>query len=290
MKITIPEKSKVRKRDLAIYITSLVICILALIITIYVQFFGSIDISKLVGKAKAKEFGQKTEEEIELLKADFDKVFINSIEDVEEYEEPKNIKKLNEENKLVYTEYEKKESKVNCYDLEVRIPQINIDNEIVAKFNKEIQDVFVNKTNSVLESENKNIIYTVEYVATIEDDILFLMIRSNLKEGSSAQRVIIQTYNYDLKKNKQLTLQDLLEKEKIKEQDVEAKIKNTINQEQEKVEALKELGYNIYNRDYSKDMYKLENTTEFYLTGNTLYIIYAYGNETFTSEMDLVII
>lgn len=290
MKLNIPEKSKVRKRDLAIYITSLVICILALIITIYVQFFGSIDISKLVGKAKEKEFGQKTEEQIELLKADFDKVFINSIEDVEEYEEPKNIQKLNEENKLVFTEYEKKESKVNCYDLEVRIPQINIDNEIIAKCNKEIQDVFLSKTNSVLESENKNIIYTVEYVATIQDDILFLMIRSNLKEGSSAQRVIIQTYNYDLKNNKQLTLKELLKKEGIQEQEVNNKIKNTINKEQEKVEALKELGYNIYNRDYSKDMYKLENTTEFYLTGNTLYIIYAYGNETFTSEMDLVII
>lgn len=287
MKITIPEKNKVRKRDLIIYISSLVVCILAIIISIYVQFFGSIDISKLVGKAKEKEFGQKTDEQIELLKADFDKVYINSIE---EYQEPNNIKKLDNEKKLVYTEYEKKESKVNSYDLEVRIPQINIDNEIIAKCNKEIQDVFTNKTNSVLESENKNIIYTVEYVATIQDDILFLMIRSNLKEGSSAQRVIIQTYNYDLKNNKQLTLKELLEKEGIEEQVVNAKIKNTINQEQEKVEALKELGYNIYNRDYSKDMYKLENTTEFYLTGNTLYIIYAYGNETFTSELDLVII
>lgn len=287
MKITIPEKNKVRKRDLIIYISSLVVCILAIIISIYVQFFGSIDISKLVGKAKEKEFGQKTDEQIELLKADFDKVYINSIE---EYQEPNNIKKLDNEKKLVYTEYEKKESKVNSYDLEVRIPQINIDNEIIAKCNKEIQDVFTNKTNSVLESENKNIIYTVEYVATIQDDTLFLMIRSNLKEGSSAQRVIIQTYNYDLKNNKQLTLKELLEKEGIEEQVVNAKIKNTINQEQEKVEALKELGYNIYNRDYSKDMYKLENTTEFYLTGNTLYIIYAYGNETFTSELDLVII
>lgn len=287
MKVTIPEKNKVRKRDLMLYISSLVICVIAIIIAIYFQFFGTIDLAKLVGNAKAKEFGQKTDEEIQLLKADFDRVFINSIE---EYEEPKNINKIKNEKNLVYTEYEKKESKVNCYDLEVRIPQINIDNEIIANCNKKIQDVFLNKTNSVLESENKNIIYTVEYVATIQDDILFLMIRSNLKEGSNAQRVIIQTYNYDLKNNKQLTLKELLEKEGIKEQEVNVKIEDTINQEQEKVEALKELGYNIYNRDYSKDMYKLENTTEFYLTGNTLYIIYAYGNETFTSEMDLVII
>ena len=82
----------------------------------------------------------------------------------------------------------------------------------------------------------------------------------------------------------------LLEKENISENDVQFKIKDAINKEQERVEDLKELGYKIYNRDSSNDMYKIENTTEFYLTGHTLYIIYAYGNETFTSEMDLVIL
>lgn len=287
MKVTLPEKNKMRKRDISLYISSIIICIFAISVAIYFQISQSIDITELIGRARSKEYGQKTEEEMELLKADFDKVFTNNIA---EYEEKGNINKIDNEKKLVYTEYEKKESKVNSFDLEVHIPQINIQNETISKFNKEIQEVFRSKTDSVLKSENKNIIYTVEYVANIENNILSLMIRSNLKEGSSAQRVIIQTYNYDLKKNKEITLQELLERENIKEQDVQTKIKETIDLEQKKVDALKELGYNIYNRDSANDMYKIENTTEFYLTGHTLYIIYAYGNETFTSEMDLVII
>ncbi len=76
----------------------------------------------------------------------------------------------------------KKESNTNNYDLEIHIPHINIKSEIVDEYNKEIEDIFfVNKARNVLQSENKNIIYTVEYVANVQDDILSLMIRSNLK-------------------------------------------------------------------------------------------------------------
>ena len=67
-------------------------------------------------------------------------------------------------------------------------------------------------------------------------------------------------------------------------------IKDEISKEQKKVEDLKKLGYNIYNRNVSSDIYSIENSTEFYLTDKTLYIIYAYGNETSTSEMDLIIL
>ena len=88
-----------------------------------------------------------------------------------------------------------------------------------------------------------------------------------MKEGSSAQRVIIETFNYDLKNNKEVTLEEVL-----------------------KIENLKNLGYNIYSRDVTSNIYNIENTKEFYLTANTLYVIYAYGNGTFTSEMDLIVI
>ena len=55
-------------------------------------------------------------------------------------------------------------------------------------------------------------------------------------------------------------------------------------------EDLEKLGYNVYSRDVSNDMYKIENSKEFYLTNDTLYIIYAYGNDNFTSEIDLIVI
>lgn len=287
MKLTLPEKNKIRKKDLIIYISIMVICIISIIIAFYVQFYARIDVRRLIGIETDVEFGKKTDEETQILKSEFDQIFTNTVTD---NEEKNSGKKVDEEKDLIFTEYEKKESKLNSYDIEVHIPQINIDNEIIEKYNQEIQDVFKSKTESILKSENKSIIYTVEYVANVQDDILSLMIRSNLKEGASAQRVIIQTYNYDLRNNKEITLSEVLAIEHVDEKEIQTKIKNTVEQEQKKVEALKELGYNIYNRDTTSNIYEIENSTEFYLTGNTLYIVYAYGNETFTSEMDLVII
>lgn len=287
MKLTLPEKNKIRKKDLIIYISIMVICIISIIIAFYVQFYARIDVRRLIGIETDVEFGKKTDEETEILKSEFEQIFTNTVTD---NEEKNSGKKVDEGKDLIFTEYEKKESKLNSYDIEVHIPQINVDNEIIEKYNQEIQEVFKSKTESILKSENKNIIYTVEYVANVQDDILSLMIRSNLKEGASAQRVIIQTYNYDLRNNKEITLSEVLAIEHVDEKEIQTKIKNTVEQEQKKVEALKELGYNIYNRDTTSNIYEIENSTEFYLTENTLYIVYAYGNETFTSEMDLVII
>lgn len=191
---------------------------------------------------------------------------------------------------MVYTIYEKKGSKINDYDVDLHIPCVNIDNEIAEKFNEEIKNVFVKIAQNVVQSENKNTIYSVEYVADIQDNILSIMIKSNLKEGSNAQKVIIQTYNYDLKTDKEVSLKDVIQKENIDEQKVQSIIKEEISNEQKKSKDLRALGYNIYNRDSSSDIYNIENSTEFYLTENTLYIIYAYGNETSTSEMDVVVI
>ena len=120
--------------------------------------------------------------------------------------------------------------------------------------------------------------------------MLSLIIRSNLKEGSSAQRVIIQTYNYDLRNNKEITLEEVLKIKNMNSFELQEKIKSEISMEQKKVEDLKTLGYTIYSREIESDKYKIENTKEFYVTNNTLYVIYAYGNETFTSEVDLIVV
>ena len=142
----------------------------------------------------------------------------------------------------------------------------------------------------VLQSENRNIIYTVEYTANVQDGILSVMIHSNFKEGTNAQKVIIKTYHYDLRNNKEVTLSDLLRFEQLEEKKIQEQINLEIETEQKKVEDLKQLGYNIYSRDTTSDFYKIENTTEFYVEDDVLYIIYAYGNDSNTSEMDLIII
>lgn len=285
MKVVLPEEKTFNKKQLAFYIAIIVVCIISIIIAFYVQFYARIDVKRLLGIETENKLGNKTEEDIEEIKAEFDQIFTNSIEN----DVGQDNKKKESDKPLVYTREEKKENKLNTYDIEVYIPYINIDNEIVEEYNKEIED-FVKKTNSILESESQNTVYTVEYVANIQNDILSLMIRSNLKEGSSAQRIIIQTYNYDLRNNKEITLAEVLRIENIDLSEMQAKIQDEIRIEQKKVEDLKGLGYNVYSRDVTSDMYNIENSKEFYVTGDTLYVVYAYGNETFTSEMDLIVI
>lgn len=287
MKVTLPEKSKIRKRDLIIYVSIMIVCIISIIIAFYVQFYARIDIINLFGINTNQEFGSKTDEQKEILKSEFDDIFTNSVQN----DESRNSdKKANKDKELVYVGYEKKENKTNSYDIEVNIPHINIESDVINKYNEEIEKLFITKAEDVLKSENKNTIYTVEFVANVQEDILSLMIRSNLKEGLSAQRVIIQTYNYDLRNNKEITLEEILRIKQLDKQAVQSQIRKEIEVEQKKVEDLKKLGYNIYNRDISSDIYEVDKTTEFYLTENTLYILYAYGNESFTSEIDLVIL
>lgn len=287
MNVTLPEKEKIKKKQIIIYVGIIAFCTIALIIAFYVQFYARIDIARLIGINKEVKFGDKDEETVETLKTDFFKIFSNSIENTEG---ENNSKKIDTNKSLVYTKYEKKESKVNSYDLEVHIPQINIESEVVNKYNQEIEDVFANMVQKVLQTENRNIIYTVEYVANVQDGILSVMIHSNFKEGSNAQKVIVKTYNYDLRNNKEITLKEILKIEQLDEQKVQNQINEEIKLEQKNVEDLKQLGYNIYNRDATSDIYNIDNTTEFYLTKDVLYIIYAYGNDANTSEMDLIVI
>ncbi len=287
MNIQLPEKDKINKRQLILYISIIVFCIISVIIAFYVQFYTRIDIGAMIGLEQKTGIGNKTEEEEENLRASFGTLFINNIENEDDRN---NNKKIDQNKSLVYTKYEKKESKINSYDLEVHIPYINIAGETVEKYNKEIEGIFENMTNKVLQSENNNLVYTVDYAASIQDDILSVSIKSNLKDGSKAQKVIIQTYNYDLRNNKEITLEEILKIKQLDINEVQSKIKKEIAVEQQKAQDLKSLGYNIYARDVYSDIYNIDKTTEFYLSENALYMIYAYGNQTDTTEMDIVIL
>lgn len=287
MNVTLPEDNKIDKKYIIIYGSILLFCVIALITASYVQFYARIDIAEKIGLKEKEEYGVKSESEIQKLKNGFDSIFNNSIQnDLGN----NNNKKVYKDKELVCTRYEKKEKSEDNYDINLNIPYINIKNSIVDEYNNEIEEIFADKARSILESKNKNIIYTVEYTANVEQDIVSLIIKSTLKEGSNAQRIIIKTYNYDLRNNKEISLQEILRIEQLEKQRVQDTIDNTIKEEQNKVESLEKLGYSIYKRNLSDDMYKIENTTEYYYLGGTIYIVYPYGNDSSTSEMDLVII
>lgn len=286
MNVNLPNQFKISKKSLIIYTSIIIICIIAIIVAFYVQFYARIEISSLIGITTKEEFGGKTEEEIEELKAGFTDIFNNSL-DSEEVDYTN--KKEDASKQLVYTKYDVKESKLNSYDMGIHIPYINIRSDVVNKYNQEIEDIFVKAAREILNTEDRNIIYTVEYVANVHDGMLSLAIKSNIKEGTNAQRVIIQTYNYDLRNNKEISLDEAIRIKKLERNEVKETISKEVKLEYQKAQDLKELGYNIYERDLSSDMYEIEKSTEYYITNDTLYIIYAYGNSNLTSEMDLII-
>ena len=117
-----------------------------------------------------------------------------------------------------------------------------------------------------------------------------MVIRSTLKEGNSAQRIIIQTYNYNLNTHEQASLLDLITLKKLNEDEVNEKIIQVATDASKEDEALQNMGYTqVYIRDLSSDIYTVENAGAYFLGPNgELYIVYAYGNGEFTSKMDIV--
>lgn len=282
MNVTLQEKEKMNKKTIAIYIIALIICILAIIVVVGVQILGDDVIDNLFGINKIVK---RNEQEEAAIKANFENIFDNEFSDDESYQ----TQKIEENEKIIYTSYSKNE-KTDKYEINVNLPYINIKNKAIQNFNQEISDTFEKKAEEILGTTDKNIIYTVKYKASIENDILSLIIYSDLKQDLSAQRTIIQTFNFNLEDNKKITLEEILEIYDLNKDEVQNKIDKDIQTEQKKSEDLIELGYNVFSRDINSEIYKVENIKEYFIYDNNIYIIFAYGNEGITSEMDLVII
>ena len=282
MNVVIEDESKKNKRLKIFYIGIISICVIAIILAIVVQIVKTNDASAVA------KLPQLTENQKNQHKDEFEKIFENKVNYLEN--NSYKISKLASDKEIVYIGYQNNDSKLNDYDLKVNIPYININNDTIEGFNTQIKDIFEKKAKSIINTQNNNVIYTVDYSAYISNNVLSLVVRSTLKEGTNPQRDIIQTYNYDLTNQKEYTIDDMLNAKGITKKEANQKIKEEIKQQQEKAEELEKLGYTTYKRDYTSDIYNINNATE-YLMGedNALYIIYAYGNENNTNEMDVVI-
>lgn len=283
MNVVIEDESKKNKRLKILYITILVICAIAVILTITLQIVSN-------NKEKKEELLHAlSESEIDKYKSEFNDIFQNKVNYAEN--NSYKITKIESKEEIVYLGYQNNEKKLNDYELDVNIPYININNEKINEFNTQIKDTFEKKAKSILNSQSGNIVYSVKYSAYISNNILSLVIRSTLKEGTNPQRDIIQTYNYDLINQKEYTIDDILQAKGITKKIANQKIKEEIKDAQQKSESLQKItGASTYTRDYTSDIYSINNVTEYFLgENNALYIIYAYGNENNTNEMDVIV-
>lgn len=283
MKDLMKDNNEVVSKKLKIfYIVIIAICVIAIIVAIIIQ------VQKNNEENNVNNLPVIDEENLSGYQEEFDSIFENKVNYLEN--NSYRIEKIKQDEDLIYSGYQIQEKRLNTYELDVDIPYININNSVVEEFNKQIVEVFENKAKSVLNSTSGDVVYTVKYCAYVSNNILSLVIRSTLKEGMNPQRDIVQTYNYDLTNQKEYTVDEILEAKGITKREANQKIQEEIQRVQKNVEELKKLGYNIYSRDPQDDMYSINNVTEYFLgKDNAFYIIYAYGNQNLTDEMDIVV-
>ena len=274
-------------KKIAFFLIVAVICIVAILLGIYTQYFykySEID-PLMIGINIGSE---KTVEELQLLEANFNSLFQNTLKI--NSENINIVDKLEETKDLLYTGYKLENEDENYYSVNANIPLINVDSAKAKEINREIKEEFYDKANNIMRQTDNFVVYNVTYVAYINGDILSVAIKASLKEGNKSEKVSIKTYNYSLTGEKLLTLTDLITLKNDTVENVQSQITNEIKTAYTNAKIIAAEYGNLYERDVESDMYKVENATTFFLTDDGyVYIVYAYGNNDYTNEMDIVI-
>lgn len=267
-----------------IFTLIIIFCVFAINFGVYWQFFRNNNTNTIEPETPI------TSDSTEQLEKNFKNIFENKLDYQGNNVNTIGITKKDSTKDLIYTWMTGEKVVENAYDLKVDIPRVNISNTSVEKFNEKIKGLYIDKAYDVMNNATNNTIYTVEYMSYINTNILSLVIKSTLKEGNNPQRVIIQTYNYNLSTNEEITFAQMLEIKGLQENKVKTTISEKIQKANAEAMKLKNLGYNVYVRDLSSDIYEPRNITNFMLgEDNNLYIIYPYGNNNFTDEMDVIV-
>lgn len=268
------------------FVVLVLICVVALSLGVYVQFFykySDTDPLMLGINIGAK----KTAEEYAILESNFNQLFENSLK---VNSEKISVEKLHTEKDVVYTGYSLVNEDETFYSVDAQIPIVNIDTEVAAKMNSEIRNEYYNKANSVMRQTEGNTVYKVSYAAYVNSDVLSVVIKASLKEEGKSEKVTIKTYTYSMASDKMLTLENLIEGKQTTKEIVQENINSEIKTAYQNAQIIAAEYGMLYERDLSSQMYKVENADCYFLTDDGyVYVIYAYGNNDYTNEMDIVI-
>ena len=266
-----------------IYTVIIIFCVVAIGLGVYAQFFTNEPIQDVYGNDISAGGNIITHQDVNQAFIDlFTNEFYSNYNDI-------NITKIDDTKELVYTFYEDNQNVSGKYSMNIHIPVINIQSDVVTGFNNLTQSIFVDKINSVMAGTEVYTIYNLDYIAYVNNNLLSVAIKATIKEGDNPQRVIVQTYNYDLETNQAVTLKEVLEDRDIDETVVENRIRTVVQNASNDADKMAESGYTVYQRNVNDEMYQIDNITNFIEGPNgELYIIFAYGNNNYTSEMDII--
>ena len=273
---------KIPKSQIFCFALIMIVCIIAIVEALYYVMNPNIQDKKDVAENSLSNTGITDMTLVD----NFDDVFQNSFKNTNTSEE---AEKIEADKDYIYTNYEKTEVNSGNYEIDVKIPIININSEEIKSYNEDIKQIFQDKAESILNGGSNRSVYSVDYEAFLNNNILSIVIRSTLKEGSNPQRVIIQTYCYNIKEMKKVEFSDIMALKNLDTNTVQDKIRKQVQGKQEEAKALQQLGYYVYIRDLRSDRYVVENISNFFIDeNNNVYVIYAYGNSTNTDVTDII--
>lgn len=266
-----------------LYVLIIIICVSAIFLGVYAQFFKkAVDNEVDYGPVGDNSTGNTVT--YAQVKQNFRDLFTNDFMD-SSYDDSQ-IRKIDASKPLIYTGIELEEESDGKYDLNIAIPLVNIQG---VDYNETTQSIFVEKLNDIMNNATLYTICDISYTAYINNNILSVSIMASIKEGDSAQRIIIQSYNYNLATQKDVKITDILAERGLDEKIVANRIKTVVKKAAEDAKSMQNTGYNVYERDLESDIYEISKINNF-IQGpdGELYIIFAYGNSAFTSEMDII--
>ena len=274
------------KNKVIFFIVLFLICIVAICIAIYGQYFykySDTDPLMLGINIGAK----KTTEEYESLKADFNNLFTN---EVNINSENLKVDKINTSQNIVYTYNEIENQDENYYEVDVNIPALNINDSVAKEINSEIIEKFDKRAKNIMvETETDGYtIYDVDYVAYVNNGVVSIAVREREKTGTKGESVTVTTYNYSIPDKSRIDLDDLIKLKKTDKNNVQ----DTINTSIEAVaknnnDIAKQYGGLVRNPE--DKMYNVDNSKNYFLTDDGyVYIVYNYADKN-TNEIDVVI-
>ena len=278
-----------------LYIIISIVCVISIIIGVYYQIFKKDEVKYNEIPADENTIIIDGDSDInpEDILEEFNQLFDNNFNSQEtEVTDVEKIPGLTEQ-EIVYSAYNVQEEKDGKYSVNINLPVVNVNGNLGTEYNNNTQEIFVNKANEILANSKVYTIYNIEYTAYLNDNILSVVLKSTLKEGDNPQRIIIQSYNFDIRTNQKVTLNDVLDEYDISTDDANDKIEEYIKEANRRSEAvsqaLAQTGQKVYKRNINDAMYVTDNVKYFLVGPNgKIYVIYPYGNSEFTSEVDVV--
>lgn len=252
--------------------------ILIIVLIIILVILSLVAVGLFVFNKEQVEIQRQEEEAVLNAEENFKKLFQNR-----EYSE--------NENEAITLSYKMEKTEEGKYEVNVKVPLVNIETDTAKAINDEINNIFGKKLLEVVKENTAFAKYNVDYIAYTNNNIISLIIKATLKEGIEPQRIMAYTYNYDLKENKLLTLEEYIESQDLDKNSIQNQIINYIREKSINSSGLVEQGYNIYVRDIRSEEYLIENIKTFYIgEDGKLYILFPYGNNNATETIDVIIV